>query len=113
MIARVWHGWTELDTADRYETVLREEILPDIASRDISGFRGSEVYRRTVDEEVEFMTILWFESMDGVRAFSGGDVEAAHVPEPARRLLKRYEDRAQHYERRHQTMGMGPRTGST
>lgn len=100
MIARVWHGWTNPENADQYETLLREYILPDIAARDISGYHGSEVYRRIRSAEVEFMTILWFDSMDAVRTFAGDDVERAHVPESAQRLLERFEERAGHYEQR-------------
>ena len=102
MIARVWRGWTRPDDADRYEALLRTEILPEIAAQDIDGYRGGEVFRRALDAEVEFMTVLRFASMDDVRRFAGEDVEAAHIPAAARRLLSRYEDRARHYERRHQ-----------
>jgi antibiotic biosynthesis monooxygenase (ABM) superfamily enzyme len=100
MIARVWHGWTKPESADEYERLLQEEILPTIASKDIAGFEGGEVFRRPVGEEIEFMTVLWFGSMEGVRDFVGEEVRRAHVPEKAQRLLSRYEDRARHYERR-------------
>lgn len=100
MIARVWHGWTKPQDADEYERLLREEILPTIASKDIAEFQGSEVFRRSLGEEVEFMTVLWFESMEGVRDFVGDEVTRAHVPEKAQRLLHRYEDRALHFEHR-------------
>ena len=100
MIVRVWHGWTEPENADEYERILREDVLPEIASKDLSGFEGSDVFRREAGGEVEFMTILWFRSMDGVREFVGEEVQQAHVPEKAQGLLPRYEDRAQHYERR-------------
>lgn len=102
MIARVWHGWTEPGDADEYERLLREEILPEIASKNLPGFAGSDVFRREAEEEVEFMTILWFASMDGVRAFVGEAYRKAHVPQKARRLLSRYEEKAHHYERRFQ-----------
>lgn len=102
MIARIWHGWTEPEDADEYERLLREEILPGIASKDLPGFTGSDVFRREAGEEVAFMTILWFASMDGVRAFAGEAYREAHVPQKARRLLLRYEDQAHHYERRFQ-----------
>lgn len=100
MIARVWHGWTRPQKADQYERLLRDEILPDIASRNLEGYKGGEVFRRQAEEEVEFMTILWFASMEGVRTFVGDEVRQAHVPEKARRLLHRYEETARHYERR-------------
>ncbi|WP_103030157.1 antibiotic biosynthesis monooxygenase [Salinibacter altiplanensis] len=98
MIARVWRGWTAPDDADRYERLLRTEILPDIAAQSGEGFRGAEVHRRPVGEEVAFMTLLRFVSMDVVRQFVGEDPRAAHVPPTARSLLRRFEDEVVHYE---------------
>lgn len=100
MIARVWHGWTRPEKADPYERLLREEILPDIASSTPESYKGGDIFRRSSAEEVEFMTILWFESMEGVRAFVGEDVQQAHVPDKVRQLLHRYEETVHHYERR-------------
>lgn len=98
MIARVWRGWTAPEDADRYERLLRTEILPDIASQSGEGFRGAEVYRRPAGDEVAFMTILRFVSMEAVREFVGDDPQDAHVPPSARSLLRRFEDEVAHYE---------------
>ena len=98
MIARVWHGWTTVDNADRYETLLREEIFVGIQNRRIPGFRGIELLRRPVGGEVEFVTIMRFDAVDAVRAFAGADYEAAVVPPAARAVLARFDERSQHYE---------------
>lgn len=98
MITRLWHGWTAPEKADRYERLLREEIVPDIASRDLDGYRGFQLLRRDAGDEVEFVTLLSFESMDGVRAFAGNDPGAAYVPPEAREVLSRFDDRVRHYE---------------
>lgn len=98
MIARVWRGWTLPEDADRYERLLREEILPEIASRDLEGYRGSKAFRRPLEDEVEFMTILRFESMAGIRQFAGEEPTRAHIPDEAERVLCRYDERAKHYE---------------
>ena len=98
MIARVWHGWTTVDNADRYETLLREEIFVGIQNRRIPGFRGIELLRRPVGGEVEFVTIMRFDAGDAVRAFAGADYEAAVVPPAARAVLARFDERSQHYE---------------
>jgi hypothetical protein len=99
MVARIWHGWTTPANADAYERLLREEIFPGIAAKGVAGYRGIRLLRRVVSgDEVEFVTIMLFDSLDAVRAFSGMDWEAAYVPETARRVLKRYDPRAQHYE---------------
>jgi len=98
MIARIWHGWTTLADADRYETLLKEEIFAGIHNRHIRGFKGIRLLRRQVSHEVEFITIMTFESLEAVREFAGEDYEAAVVPEVARKLLSRFDERSQHYE---------------
>jgi len=54
--------------------------------------------RRNIGDEVEFITIMTFESLDAVRAFAGEDYEAAVVPPNARLLLSDFDERSQHYE---------------
>ena len=98
MIARLWHGWTTPENADRYETLLRTEIFPGILARNIAGFREIELLRRALANEVEFITIMWFDSLDMVCAFAGESYETAVVPPAARALLSRFDDRSQHYE---------------
>jgi hypothetical protein len=100
MIYRVWHGWTTPENADTYESLLREEIFVDIQNRPIEGFHTIELLRRPRSGEVEFMTIMKFDSIDAVRTFAGEDYEAAYVPEHARAVLSRFDARSQHYEKR-------------
>ena len=101
MIDRIWHGWTTRADADEYERLLREEILPSFAEAENDGYRGARLLRREADgddEEVEFVTILRFDSIESVKAFAGEAYREAHVPDAAREVLKRYDDRARHYE---------------
>lgn len=98
MIARVWHGWTSSDNADIYEALLEDEIFVGIRDRHIHGFRDIELLRRAVDGEVEFVTVMWFDSLDAVREFAGDDYERAVVPGSARAVLSRFDERSQHYE---------------
>lgn len=100
MIQRIWHGWTDPEDADRYERLLLEEILPGIAARELEGYRGFQLLRRAGEDQVEFVTILSFDTFDGVRAFAGDDYEAAYVPPTARAILARFDERARHYELR-------------
>ena len=98
MIERVWHGWTTSENADVYETLLREEILPGIAAKGIEGYRGIRLLRRPVPSgEVEFATIMTFDSLDSVRALAGEEYETAYVPERARLVLARFDERSSHY----------------
>lgn len=98
MIGRIWHGWTTPENADRYGQLLRNEILPGIASRGIPGYLGAHLLRKENGAEVEFVTILWFQSLDSVRAFMSEDYETAYVPSQARALLSRSDGRTRHYD---------------
>ena len=98
MIARIWHGWTAPASADRYEHLLKDEIFVGIEKRRIRGFQSIRLFRRDVGSEVEFVTLMLFDSLDSVREFAGEDYEAAVVPATARTLLHRFDARSQHYE---------------
>jgi heme-degrading monooxygenase HmoA len=98
MITRVWHGWTTPGNADTYENLLRTEIFQGIFEKNIPGFERIELFRSDAGEEVEFMTVMWFSSLDSVKAFVGEDYEAAYVPAAARAVLKRFDARSRHYE---------------
>ena len=98
MVGRIWHGYTTHENADAYFRVLRSEVIPGIAAMRIPGYRSIQVLRRQFPEEIEFITIMWFDSLENVKAFTGEDYEVAHVPAAARAVLKRYDARSQHYE---------------
>ncbi len=97
MISRIWHGWTVPANADAYEALLKSEIFTGIQNRHISGYRGIHLLRRDVGDEVEFITIMWFDSLEAIRVFAGEDYEAAVVPPKARALLAHFDARSQHY----------------
>jgi heme-degrading monooxygenase HmoA len=98
MISRIWHGYTTPANADAYETLLREEIFAGIRGRGIAGFKEIQLFRRDLGAEVEFITVMWFDSLDAVRTFAGPDYEAAVVPPKARAVLSHFDERSQHYE---------------
>jgi len=98
MISRVWHGWTTPANADAYDALLKSEIFTGILNRQIAGYRGIHLFRRNLGDEVEFVTIMWFDTIEAVRAFAGEDYEVAVVPLKARTLLSRFDARSQHYE---------------
>jgi heme-degrading monooxygenase HmoA len=108
MISRIWRGWTAPQNADTYESLLKAEIFTGIIERGISGFQGIDLLRREVDEGVEFVTIMWFDSLLAVRTFAGEDYERAVVLPQARQLLLRFDERSSHYEVRERR---GPHDG--
>jgi antibiotic biosynthesis monooxygenase (ABM) superfamily enzyme len=98
MICRLWRGWTTLDNAAAYERIVRDEVIPDIEARRIPGFRHIDLMRREHATEFEFQTLMWFDSLDDVRAFVGEHFQVSHVPEAARAVLSRFDARAAHFE---------------
>ena len=99
MIGRIWHGWTTPQNAAKYERLLKEEVFSGIADRKVPGYKGIQLFRRPLDnDEVEFVTIMWFDSWDAVKQFAGEDYERAYVPPVAREVLARFDERSQHYE---------------
>ena len=98
MVSRVWHGWTTPDNAHAYEELLKKEIFVGIAGRQIAGYQGIHLLRRDVGDEVEFVTVMWFDSLQAVRTFAGDDYETAVVPPTAQALLSRFDARSQHYQ---------------
>lgn len=97
-IKRIWHGWTTPSNADPYQELLHKEVFPGIEARNISGYEGVELFRREVGSEVEFVTIMTFKSLKDVVRFQGKDYEKSYVPESARKLLKRWDQVAMHYD---------------
>ena len=98
MISRIWHGYTAPGNADAYEMLLKEEIFTGIQGRKIPGFVDIQLLRRQQGEEVEFVTMMWFETLEAVKIFAGEDYEAAVVPPKARAILAHFDQRSQHYE---------------
>ena len=96
MIARIWHGWTKPADAKAYENMLRNEIFSSIAARKIPGYHGAELFIREDGNEVEFVTLLRFDFMEGVKEFAGADETRPVIYPGVERLLTRME-RSQHY----------------
>jgi antibiotic biosynthesis monooxygenase (ABM) superfamily enzyme len=96
MIARIWHGWTKPAHAKTYENLLRDEIFPSIAARNIKGYHGAELFIREDSDEVEFITLLRFDSMEAVKEFAGPDEGTPVIYPKAEPLLVRME-RSRHY----------------
>jgi antibiotic biosynthesis monooxygenase (ABM) superfamily enzyme len=97
MITRIWRGWTTPANAPLYQELLLNEIFPGIAARNLRGYRGISLGRRDLTDEVEFVTIMWFDSLDDVRAFAGANYEVAVVPPKARAVLARFDAASAHF----------------
>lgn len=98
MITRIWRGWTTPTNAPVYQELLLTEIFPGIEAKNVAGYRGISLVRRELESEVEFMTIMWFDSLDAVKDFAGDHYEMAVVPPKARAVLSRFDFSSAHYE---------------
>ena len=97
-ICRVWRGWTTVTNADTYQRIVHDQVIPSIEARDIPGFTHIDLMRRELDDEVEFQTLMWFDSLDSIKAFVGENYTVSHVPDAARAVLSRFDEQATHYE---------------
>lgn len=98
MICRLWRGWASAANAADYEHVVRTQVIPAIEARRIAGFLHIDLMKTARGDEIEFQTLMWFDSLDSIKTFIGEDYSVSHVPAEARALLSRFDARASHFE---------------
>jgi heme-degrading monooxygenase HmoA len=82
--------------------LLKTKVLPELER--VAGYHGGYVLRSEGTEEVEFVVVNFFESIEAVRAFAGADYSTPVFEPEARMLLSRIEPFASHYEVRASTV---------
>lgn len=97
-IKRIWHGWTTPENAEKYQQLLQNEVFPGIEAKNIPGYQSIELLRWDRDCEVEFVTIMTFESLQNVIEFQGEDYARCYVPDVAKQVLKHWDQVSAHYE---------------
>ena len=97
-IIRTWKGWTTQENASIYENLLIKEVFPEVKRKGVKGLEKVSISTQSNKEEVEFLLILQFESLDAVKRFAGDSYQRAYIPENAKRILLRYDKTAEHYE---------------
>lgn len=96
MIIRVWRGRTSAADADTYERFLKETAYPDYG--EVPGNRGWILLRRGVSDNVEFMFVSFWDSMEALADYTGGDPERPkYYPEDRAALLELPEG-VEHYQ---------------
>ena len=68
------------------------------AERPESPLVEESLLRRKAGDEVEFITIMLWDSIDAIRAVAGPNYETAVVPEERRKYLAHFEQKSTHYE---------------
>jgi hypothetical protein len=102
MIARHWRGWTQVQNADAYESLLKDKVLPGFQS--VQGYRGGYVLRSDGPREVEFVIVNLFDSIEAVKRFAGPDYTVPVFEPQAKSLLSRIEPTAMHHDVRASTI---------
>jgi heme-degrading monooxygenase HmoA len=99
MIARLWRGRADPKSAPDYVRHIAETVFPSLQG--MRGHRGAQLLRRAVGEQVEFLAVTFWDSLDDIRQFAGDDTEVAKIEPRAKELLSDYDRFAQHFEIAH------------
>jgi heme-degrading monooxygenase HmoA len=96
MIARIWHGRTEVSKANAYVSFLEQSGLRDY--RNTEGNLGAYILRRIEGDEAHFLTLSFWKSLDAIKAFAGEDYEKARYYPEDKEFLLEFEPTVLHYE---------------
>lgn len=96
MIARIWHGKTEIDKYEEYTDFLKEVAIPDYQKT--VGFVDLRFLRNKMHDEGHFTLITFWENLKAIKKFAGEDFEKAkYYPEDDNFLLE-FERNVVHHE---------------
>jgi len=73
-IARIWKGRTSKDKADEYSKYLYEVGFLPLVKKAL----GAQMFREDRDNETEFITISYWESVAAMSRFAGSDPRKIH-----------------------------------
>lgn len=96
MFIREWRGRAKQTEAVRYPEYFRREVVRQL--RQTPGFQGGYLSRRDVGDEVEFLVLTRWKSMEAIREFTGSVVENAVIDPGAMATLVAYDHSVRHYE---------------
>ncbi len=96
MIARIWHGITEVFHYEAYTEFLKSTAIPDYQKT--PGFVRLTFLRRIEEDVAHFELITFWEDLEVIKNFAGEDYEKAkYYPEDTDFLLE-FEERVRHFE---------------
>jgi heme-degrading monooxygenase HmoA len=73
-IVRIWRGRTSRERADEYQAYNYEVGIKPLMEKAL----GVQSLREDRENETEFMTISWWESVEAMARFTGGDPTRIH-----------------------------------
>jgi heme-degrading monooxygenase HmoA len=96
MIIRAWRGRADSSNSRTYVDHFTQSVLPEL--RSIEGFMGASLLRQNRPDDVEFLVLTRWSSMNAIRTFAGADVQKAVVEPTAVAALISFDSTVQHYE---------------
>ena len=96
MFIREWRGRAKQAEAARYPEYFRKEVSRQL--RQAPGFQGGHLSRREDGDQVEFLVLTRWTSMDAIREFTGSVAEHAVLDPSAMATLDGYDHSVRHYE---------------
>jgi heme-degrading monooxygenase HmoA len=95
MIIREWRGRAMPSRSDAYPKHFRDIVVPEL--RSLSGFLGAHLSQRQIGDQVEFLVLTRWQSMEAISAFAGSSIDKAVVAPGAIAALIDFDDTVQHY----------------
>jgi heme-degrading monooxygenase HmoA len=92
----MWRGSAIRERADDYVKHLQQSVVPELCQ--IDGFKGVYLLRRNLSNDVEFVVLTFWESMEAIRKFAGENPELAVVAPAAQKLFREYDPMVKHFE---------------
>jgi hypothetical protein len=84
-IARIWRGRTTRANADEYARYLHEVGFKPLVEKAL----GAHMFREDREQETEFITISYWESIEAMSRFAGEDpTKIHHLPRDAEFLIE-------------------------
>jgi heme-degrading monooxygenase HmoA len=96
MFIREWRGRAKQSEATKYPEYFRKEVISQL--RRAPGFQGGYLSQREVGDQVEFLVLTRWKTMDAIREFTGSTAEHAVIDTGAMATLVAYDHAVRHYE---------------
>jgi hypothetical protein len=96
MIVRMWRGQAKAANAAAYEQFVTTRVFAGLPA--IAGHRGAYLLKRAVGDEVEFIAITLWDSLEAIRGFAGETIDRAVVEPEPRAVLSGFDDFVRHFE---------------
>ena len=96
MIVRMWRGKVPKKLKSDYEAYLNQTGLSDYGK--IAGNQGVYLLCQDMGENVEFLTMTFWSSIDAIKKFAGEDYEKARYYPEDEKFLLNFSETAEHFE---------------